>query len=399
MFPDSPTRASEPRRRLPSLTAMRFFAFLCVFIYHSSSMLIFRSVPVRDGYAFVAQNIGYTGVSFFFVLSGFILTWNARPGEPRRPFMRRRLARIYPSHLVMWVVSLLLFGVTILSVVPDLFNLLLLQAWLPNPLVYGSLDGPTWTLSAELFFYFMFPRILRRVNRIRPERLMRWAIGVVLTLLIITMLAGLMPGITIPVANKTAPFFGVYLVYIFPPVRLLEFVLGVVVGRMYIERRLPRVRLANALSLLTVAYTVSLFLPAVYGYSVVTVVPVVLLIVAVADMDVRGTPSVLRSRTWQRLGELSFALYMTHFVILEKTRGEYVTNYYLKHKTVPPGPFSVPAGIGVILLWFAASMLAAYLLNRFVERPGIRRGSIRRPRAATADWPGQAPPVADADGG
>jgi len=115
---ESPAIARERRHRLPSLTALRFFAALCVFIYHASSMLIFRSIAVRDDYAFVVQNIGYLGVSFFFVLSGFILTWNARPGEPRRSFIRRRLARIYPSHLVMLLVALALFGVTIATGYP-----------------------------------------------------------------------------------------------------------------------------------------------------------------------------------------------------------------------------------------------------------------------------------------
>jgi peptidoglycan/LPS O-acetylase OafA/YrhL len=41
-----------------------------------------------------------TGVSFFFVLSGFVLTWSARPDDIATGFWRRRIARIYPVHLV-----------------------------------------------------------------------------------------------------------------------------------------------------------------------------------------------------------------------------------------------------------------------------------------------------------
>ena len=81
------------RRELPLLTSLRAFAALTVFVFH---------LPVHVP----GQKLGYVGVAFFYVLSGFILTWSYQKGVTGRVFFGRRFARIYPSHLVLWLVVL-----------------------------------------------------------------------------------------------------------------------------------------------------------------------------------------------------------------------------------------------------------------------------------------------------
>lgn len=88
---------SEPRRpRLPALTSLRFFAALAVVFFH------LHALHITSGQAWFHKlsSLGYVGVSFFFVLSGFILvytyaghTWKASV------FWRARFARIYPASL------------------------------------------------------------------------------------------------------------------------------------------------------------------------------------------------------------------------------------------------------------------------------------------------------------
>lgn len=50
----------------------------------------------------VALIVGRSALSFFFVLSGFVMTWSARPGDTATAFWRRRAAKIYPLHAVTW---------------------------------------------------------------------------------------------------------------------------------------------------------------------------------------------------------------------------------------------------------------------------------------------------------
>lgn len=118
----APTIAGSPGQ-LSSLTGLRFFAAGIVVLYHVTQFLLPEVEPVAA--------VGYTGVTFFFVLSGFVLTWSYTPG-PRSDFYWKRFARIYPLHLLMTVAA----GVHAAIVsVPDFKRLLpvllLVQAWIP----------------------------------------------------------------------------------------------------------------------------------------------------------------------------------------------------------------------------------------------------------------------------
>lgn len=110
---------------LPRLTSLRFFAASGVFMYHLCR--IYPGMPLK-----ATSTVGYVGVAFFFVLSGFVLTWSTPiyNGVEAKQFWIKRVARVYPSHLVMMVIALLLpatpLPLTWVAVPP---NALLLQSW------------------------------------------------------------------------------------------------------------------------------------------------------------------------------------------------------------------------------------------------------------------------------
>src|SRR3954470_17084064 len=83
---------SHGRRDLPSLTGLRWVAALLVFAFHSAGYGVLTTSWWH------LTRFGFIGVSFFFVLSGVVLTWSSRPGQTSRQFYWRRFARIYPSH-------------------------------------------------------------------------------------------------------------------------------------------------------------------------------------------------------------------------------------------------------------------------------------------------------------
>lgn len=82
--------------RLDSLTGLRFFAAGVVFLHHAfeTTTGTFREVLQ------LVFGHGRAGVSFFFVLSGFVLAWSCRPGDGPLPFYRRRFARVWPAYAV-----------------------------------------------------------------------------------------------------------------------------------------------------------------------------------------------------------------------------------------------------------------------------------------------------------
>ena len=98
--------------RLDSLTGLRWWAAFAVFCYH---MMSFAPVP---GLGAVAR-FGNHGVAFFFLLSGFVLTWSAGiSGTAVANFYWRRLARIYPAHVLALLVAIPVFY-SVTSVTPD----------------------------------------------------------------------------------------------------------------------------------------------------------------------------------------------------------------------------------------------------------------------------------------
>ncbi|MYW93966.1 acyltransferase, partial [Amycolatopsis rubida] len=183
-----PESASPAVPACPSLTGLRFAAAGLVFAFHSSltsspvtagqPVNLFADPAVAVPYTEVLNTSGFAAVSFFFVLSGFVLAWSHRPGEPGRSFVRRRLLKIYPNHAVVWAAAMLLFAGATTPVSRWLPNLLLVQSFSPDPGASISVNSPSWSLCSELLFYLVFPLLIGPVARI-PERWLWPAAGLV----------------------------------------------------------------------------------------------------------------------------------------------------------------------------------------------------------------------------
>ncbi|GAA3489250.1 MULTISPECIES: acyltransferase family protein [Streptomyces] len=169
----SAVRSSALPNRLDSLTSLRFFAAFAVFAHH------FTGLGNKTGYGtapaiFPYSMIGGHGVTFFFVLSGFLLTWVFKPQEHPVAFYWRRMARIWPASLAAAVLGFYAYYVAAHehvdwpSVIASLF---LVQTWFPG--VTPTLPGNevTWTLSVELLFYALFPLAARIAVRHRTRTL------------------------------------------------------------------------------------------------------------------------------------------------------------------------------------------------------------------------------------
>src|SRR5215211_5654448 len=161
--------ASRPRdlAQLPRLTGLRAVAALVVFAHHAQLYGGWPELRFLEA--------GYLGVSLFFVLSGFVLTWAARPGDSARRFWRRRFARIYPAYLVGVALAVVLVDRPPLG--PLLANLALVQAWIPDLDYSFGVSSPNWSLSCEAFFYALFPFVAWRAAALAPGRALRLLAG------------------------------------------------------------------------------------------------------------------------------------------------------------------------------------------------------------------------------
>lgn len=146
--------------RIDTLTSLRAFAAGALLYFHQNVVI----VPVQSDVTYAL------GVSFFFVLSGFILFINYQelpPNQVRRYFVAR-FARLYPVHIFTMVMFGLVFAAPIFldkEWLPIIFlNALLVQSWVPILGLNFSMNSVAWSVSTELAFYLAFPWLSRRRN-------------------------------------------------------------------------------------------------------------------------------------------------------------------------------------------------------------------------------------------
>ncbi|WDZ83483.1 acyltransferase family protein [Micromonospora cathayae] len=372
--PDGPA-VTHPTM-LPSLTSLRFVVAAMIFSFHATGYVLFTSPGFSGKYLGLVTMGGWAGMSFFFMLSGFVLTWVWREGDRTTTFWRRRLVRVFPNHLVMFAVTAIGM-VTVLGLAFDgrraLANVLLIQAWFPQLDVRIAYNSPSWSLSAELLFYLCFPALLALVRRIRPERLWAWAIGV---LAVITLVVPFVVRLVVPSANPM-PFIELsaeqfWILFHFPPVRMLEFFVGMLLARIVLTNRRVPLTFGGAMALVVAAYGLGPLFPPEFRMVAVMAVPLALLIPAGAVADMRRTrPTLLSSKPMVYLGNLAYAFYLVHLQVL----------IFGSRWLGTDQPGSTPFGIAMLVLLFAVSVALSWLLFTLVEQPMMRRfGSKRRGR-------------------
>ncbi|MFV0129255.1 acyltransferase family protein [Streptomyces sp. HMX112] len=359
---------------LPTLTGLRFVAALLVFLSHMSAAGVFTDGRINQRLDTWLGTLGGAGVSFFFILSGFVLTWSARDDDRPALFWRRRLAKVYPTHLVTWVGGLLLAlwagqAVTAGEFFPGLF---LVNAWVPQYPVLRGTNGVAWSLCVELVFYLAFPALLPWVRRIRPGNLWKWAGAVALGALAVPVLAEtLLPHQSLP--GLKYGWWQFWSVYFLPVSRLPEFVTGMLLARIVSDgRRLPVNRAVAALTVVP-GYLLTVWLTGSYGLVLPLLAPLALVVAGAARADASGRTGVLGGRVMVWLGETSFAFYMLHMLVAY-------------HGPVAFGSgqqWDTPWAVARIAAWFALTVVLARILYRTVELPVVRRWARPRARAGT----------------
>jgi peptidoglycan/LPS O-acetylase OafA/YrhL len=291
--------------RIDQLTGLRFFAALLVFISH---------FKWENSWGIVGKMAeqGSIGVSFFFVLSGFVISysygWRLRSGDiSRAKYFALRFARLWPLHFLTGLpFAAFLVWKGWLSLPNYGVNLLFLQSWVPSTDWHYAYNGPSWSLSNEMFFYAAFMGLVMLGSR---QKL--WLYGGLVVIvaaamaLVYTYIPNLNVGGNLPLAE--------WMFYIFPLFRLDEFLLGMIIFDLW---RSGKFR-ASALSYVTIP----LLLAAMYFGTRFVAEPLLyhlyysafLALLLVSFLD--GTSRPIRffsSRIAVLLGEASFAFYLIH---------------------------------------------------------------------------------------
>jgi peptidoglycan/LPS O-acetylase OafA/YrhL len=368
------TTKRPPRIQLNTLTGLRGILQFTVFGFHASIAYVL-SEDISNTIIRYDVGPGEAVLSFFFMLSGFVLVWVARPGEARRLFWRRRVVKIFPNHVVTWTAGLILmiaFGI-FTSWGEVLPSLILIQSWIPIEGVLAGTNGPAWSLSCELFFYGLFPFLLAWGMKKDGRHLWRWVIGLAAGIIAFTALVGL----TVPSEPKAlgqdVSAYQFYILIFHPLVRLLDFTIGVLVARIVITGQWRPIRTRWTWILLGIGWAISLNLPNPLGFVAPFVPGLILMLGGAATADINGSTNLFTRRPLVWLGDISFAFYLIHGNVL-----------IYSERAIGQGPYPTPLAVLYIAGVLATSILLAHLLRTRVEDPMMKHWSRPRRRPATS---------------
>ena len=267
-------------------------------------------------------------------------------------YLLRRFFKFYPLHLLCLVSILLIRHNTLtstdyLSILP---NALLLQSWIPDANYYFSMNGVSWYLSDLLLFLLLFPFLYRWIGKMGDKALGRTAI---------LFLAGYVGYVSFVQTDDLN-----YWLYIFPPVRMLDFIWGMMIWRLYELHpawgRLRRPTLVELLLAVLVVLTIVLY-PLHERWHVALIhwfvlIPVVLIFMQ-GDQYGGWLSCFLKTRTMVWLGGLTLDTYLLHHLLFA-----ILLNNASKYDVVLPYPVMLIACLGVVIL-------ISWLTHRFFVNP------------------------------
>ncbi len=353
------------------LTSMRFFAAWAVFFYHVSYFTMGTDYSTALAYFFT---YGYAGVSFFFILSGFILTHNYLERfreldcKAVRSFYITRFARIYPTYILFFAASLPLMmevfqqspSKTLIKAACHAFAL---QSFVPSNTISQTFNPPAWSISDEFFFYAMLPFILYFLSFLKWFGARMWCITAVMIWFLSCAVAFIFKD------SQLANWF----LYFFPPFRLFDFVLGTVIYFIYLHTKdfniiNSRLRFTLleifSLTLLAATFTYCHRIDKPYLWTVVFT-PSMGFVIYVHSFSKGFVSKFLSNNFLVFLGHISYVFYMCHVLVLLYTKTWWPEMFTQSPEIITIGALGLSLGISCICYKWYEIPVKQWIKERF----------------------------------
>jgi peptidoglycan/LPS O-acetylase OafA/YrhL len=337
------------------LDSYRFIAAALICLYHFNKADVLGLAALSPFFI----NLSLM-VDFFFILSGFVIA-RTYLGHINGPygygqFMWKRFARLYPLHLLTLLVGIvggMMIGTDKLQpgTNPEIFSTtaIIANLTLTHSLGitgYGSFNIPSWSISAEMFVYALFPLFALLITRLHPLVNVALVVLYVTALILVREALGLRPW--------TIAWYDGGALRAVPTFMCGTLIAQLVSGRW--RHFAPPLILAH---LAAVATAVLMHLNWSAELVLIGFAGVVLL---TAAAEQHGAISRFQARGWVHMGDASYSLYMWHmplkvgiFAVMAKLFGTGLAPMW-----------------GAALLSFVVSLGVALVCYRFFEMPARR---------------------------
>lgn len=329
-----------------------------VFIYMSHCISATDRAPFDFG--------GESGVAFFFVLSGFVLSLgygqHVNIGTfGTRKFMLSHVSRLYPLHLLTMMVAIALdsrigLTYTVAQIVP---NVLLIHTWLASDQYVYVANGVSWFLCNIVFFYVVFACLYRLIMRLRVRTLCLFVFAIVAVYVLLAL--------KVPTEDVN------YVLYSHPMLRVIDFSLGIVLCRFYQSECSMRIAEHVKKKGTMGASSVELAMVAVlFGAWMVydslcpqlrcallfwPVMPLVVYVLAVTNESKGCIARLFKLPLLMWLGSISFEFYLVHLIMMR-------TMQHILHLF-----YAEVADIHIFIAAFFASIVVAVAAKRWFVEP------------------------------
>jgi exopolysaccharide production protein ExoZ len=350
------------------IQVLRGAAALVVICYHLLAHLnkSFNDFRFNETFKF-----GLVGVDFFFVLSGFIITYvhykDLVAGTGLANFFKKRFIRIYPLYWVIAIISVAIF----VFMTPNRLKDQGLSMDLSSPYILGSLlqsfllipqkgmylVGVAWTLSYEVLFYLLFGLCIKLGYRFAKGAMLMWFILIVLNAVLL----------------QSANF---YIQFLLNPV-IVEFMMGCLVAYALIHQlKIPQL-LLYALFVLLVTASVSfihfdgLRLERTIWYELLLGALFSIITYLAVKTDIKY-PHIKYPAILLLLGDASYSIYLFHqtlynvFVRLYQ-KALLITNLSLPVMAIATGILVLTLMAGVLIHLFIEKKMLQYLQQKFIR--------------------------------
>ena len=378
---------SASQEKIPILDAMRFVAALTVMLVHYELIM---------GHFVLYGAASTSALSWFFVLSGFILSYTYPTLQGSASYKRyylHRIIRIFPVYWLAVIVSSLFVSITYLNFGEAFFTEVnrpfVLRYDLPEPLDVSFwamatfrhltftqslsnietlnlvFNGPLWSLVLEMYFYLCFPLLLILLRKINTK------VRVAFAFVGFYLLQFLLIQINLPDAEQYSLLNLNIPVYTNPLIRGIEFIFGMLVYKAFVlypyrtnaadmETRWVAATIAVVcyISSVSVAHN---YVPYQYSMYFATVPSVCFLVFALSRMNWHANART--TRICAVLGGLSYILYCFHWPLMEM----------LQFFNVLPDSLPFPINLTLVV---AIVVVGSYSIYRFFETP-IRKSLYR----------------------
>ncbi|GAB3948944.1 acyltransferase [Spirosoma harenae] len=366
---------------LTTLTPLRGIAALMMVMFHFNLLVL----PIIDPAITQLHRRWYLLVDFFFILSGFIMSYvygnwfdeRVSAGTFRR-YMAARFARVYPLHFVtlLWVIGLYILitqvhhitmDATLRSVLdPTVIPLHVFMLHGFNQAWTATWNTPAWSIGSEWLVYLIFPFLMPGFRRLTP-------IGnAILLLLVLCTYVYL----TLPIRTGT-PFkpwlwhIPYMIDNIMFPSSFLRCLAGFLTGMVtcyayYQQWGIGWLRRGTVVGVLGIGLALS------YHFQLPDALTIWVfpLLILGACYNTGRLANWLQTRLFQRLGDWSYSIYMVHMPVLFSFLAIEIVNKPKPVANAPVKPITYgPEGAIICLIYIVIVLVVSFLSYRFIEVP------------------------------